>query len=104
MKLETEKNKILHVIKGKIKTIIALQKIIAKNTHNSTKMFKIVKMLNRQKLGNQYIHDKESKPLLNPQDIYEARNDTSRIISTVTTFQNYSHSKDTKDISTCPSF
>lgn len=47
MKLETEKNKILHVIKGKIKTIIALQKIIVKNTHNSSKMFKIVKMLNR---------------------------------------------------------
>ena len=35
-------------------------------------MFKAVKMPNRQKLGKQYVHDKEGKPLLNRKDIYKA--------------------------------
>ena len=35
-------------------------------------MFKAVKMPNRQKLGKNYVHDKEVKPLLNQKDIYKA--------------------------------
>ena len=35
-------------------------------------MFKAVKMPNRQKLGKQYVHEKEGKPLLNRKVIYKA--------------------------------
>ena len=77
--MKTERNRILHQIKKKLRKLKekCLDEKIKEidETKDSAKMFKAVNMLSRKKFENPYIHDKNGRHIVNPQHIYKAIRD-----------------------------
>ena len=75
---ETERNKVLNQIKKKLIELKeeSLDKRVKEidQIKDSAKMFKGINMLSRKKNENPYIHDKDGRSVVNPEQIYRIIN------------------------------